>query len=155
MTTAGHQFARRIDRRPVPGGPDVQSARFTEPGAPFAYVTTRKFLAAFGLAGLRDLPDLERLEDEGWLQRPGSNGDLDAALGLMGDDDPETDEDGADFDDRDGHRSADWSVWRSARPARREWVSDRRAKRFLARCLPIPILISTVVAIYHDSYHDL
>ncbi len=38
--------------------------RRAEPGAPFAYVTTKKFLAAFGLATLRDLPDLERFEDE-------------------------------------------------------------------------------------------
>jgi segregation and condensation protein B len=35
--------------------------RAPEPGAPFAYVTTRKFLEVFGLATLRDLPDVERL----------------------------------------------------------------------------------------------
>ena len=36
----------------------------------FAYVTTKKFLEVFGFATLRDLPDIERLEDEGLLQRP-------------------------------------------------------------------------------------
>lgn len=42
--------------------------RAPQAGAPFAYVTTRKFLEVFGLATLRDLPDIERLEDEGLLQ---------------------------------------------------------------------------------------
>ncbi len=32
--------------------------RAPEPGAPFAYVTTRKFLEVFGLASLRHLPDI-------------------------------------------------------------------------------------------------
>jgi segregation and condensation protein B len=44
--------------------------RAPEPGAPFAYVTTKRFLEVFGLATLRDLPDIERLEDEGLLERP-------------------------------------------------------------------------------------
>jgi segregation and condensation protein B len=35
-----------------------------QPGAPFAYVTTRKFLEAFGFATLRDLPNLEKLKAE-------------------------------------------------------------------------------------------
>ena len=60
--------------------------RAPEPGAPFAYVTTRKFLEIFGLATLRDLPDIEKLEDEGLLQRPQSDIDLDGALGLVEDD---------------------------------------------------------------------
>ncbi|KAF0168311.1 MAG: hypothetical protein FD160_3995, partial [Caulobacteraceae bacterium] len=51
--------------------------RAPEPGAPFAYVTTRKFLEVFGLASLRDLPDIERLEDEGLLERPQPEADLD------------------------------------------------------------------------------
>ncbi|AZG79120.1 SMC-Scp complex subunit ScpB [Methylocystis sp. H62] len=54
--------------------------RAPEPGAPFAYVTTRKFLEVFGLASLRDLPDIERLEDEGLLERPQPEADLDALL---------------------------------------------------------------------------
>lgn len=60
--------------------------RAPQAGAPFAYVTTRKFLEVFGLATLRDLPDIERLEDEGLLQRPQIEADLDGALGLSGDD---------------------------------------------------------------------
>jgi chromosome segregation and condensation protein ScpB len=32
--------------------------RAPEPGAPYAYVTTKKFLELFGLASLRDLPDI-------------------------------------------------------------------------------------------------
>jgi len=60
--------------------------RAPEPGAPFAYVTTKKFLEVFGLATLRDLPDIERLEDEGLRRRPRSDIDLDGALGLVEDD---------------------------------------------------------------------
>ncbi len=36
-------------------------------GAPLTYVTTRGFLSHFGLDTLRDLPDLEALEDAGLL----------------------------------------------------------------------------------------
>ena len=36
-------------------------------GAPYAYVTTEKFLFEFGFESLRDLPDLEKLEDAGLL----------------------------------------------------------------------------------------
>ena len=64
------------------------SLRAPEPGAPFAYVTTIRFLEVFGLASLRHLPDIERLEEEGLLQRPHSNIDLDEALGILGEDDP-------------------------------------------------------------------
>lgn len=34
-------------------------------GAPYTFVTTETFLAAFGLESLRDLPDREQLEDAG------------------------------------------------------------------------------------------
>ena len=61
--------------------------RAPQPGAPFAYVTTRKFLEAFGFASLRDLLDLERLKAEGLLETGQSEDDLDSALGLAGDDD--------------------------------------------------------------------
>lgn len=57
--------------------------RAPEPGAPFAYVTTRKFLEVFGLATLRDVPDIERLEDEGLLSWPQSESNLDDALSLL------------------------------------------------------------------------
>ena len=43
--------------------------RSPTPGAPYTYVTTRQFLSAFGLQTLRDLPDIEALEDAGLLSR--------------------------------------------------------------------------------------
>ena len=36
-------------------------------GAPYAYVTTEKFLTEFGFESLRDLPDLEALKDAGLM----------------------------------------------------------------------------------------
>lgn len=71
--------------------------RAPEPGAPFAYVTTKKFLEVFGLATLRELPDVERLEDEGLLQKSREHIDLGRALGL-GDGDQLLDDD-FDFDE--------------------------------------------------------
>ncbi|WP_036255245.1 SMC-Scp complex subunit ScpB [Methylocapsa acidiphila] len=56
--------------------------RAPEPGAPYAYVTTRQFLSVFGLASLRDLPDIERLEDAGLLDPVPPAVDLDGVLGL-------------------------------------------------------------------------
>ena len=43
--------------------------RSPTPGAPYAYVTTPMFLSHFGFESLRDLPDIEKLEDAG-LHRP-------------------------------------------------------------------------------------
>ncbi|MEW9612355.1 SMC-Scp complex subunit ScpB [Shinella sp. S4-D37] len=43
--------------------------RSPTPGAPYTYVTTKQFLSAFGLQTLRDLPDIEALEDAGLLSR--------------------------------------------------------------------------------------
>lgn len=43
--------------------------RSPTPGAPYTYVTTKHFLSAFGMETLRDLPDMEVLEDEGLLSR--------------------------------------------------------------------------------------
>lgn len=39
------------------------------PGAPYTYITTKYFLSAFGFETLRDLPDIEALEDAGLLNR--------------------------------------------------------------------------------------
>jgi len=47
--------------------------RSPTPGAPYAYVTTPGFLARFGFESLRDLPDIEKLEDAGLL---GMGGDV-------------------------------------------------------------------------------
>lgn len=38
-------------------------------GAPYTYVTTQHFLSAFGMETLRDLPNIEALEDAGLLSR--------------------------------------------------------------------------------------
>ncbi|AVA23658.1 MULTISPECIES: SMC-Scp complex subunit ScpB [unclassified Rhizobium] len=43
--------------------------RSPTPGAPYTYVTTKHFLSAFGLETLRDLPDIEALEDAGLFSR--------------------------------------------------------------------------------------
>ena len=45
--------------------------RSPTPGAPYTYVTTKHFLTAFGMETLRDLPDIEALEDAGLLTRKG------------------------------------------------------------------------------------
>ena len=55
-------FGREISRDLIAAGP-----RSPKLGAPYAYVTTEKFLLEFGLESLRDLPDLEKLEDAGLL----------------------------------------------------------------------------------------
>ena len=41
--------------------------RSPTPGAPYAYVTTPGFLSHFGFESLRDLPDIEKLEDAGLI----------------------------------------------------------------------------------------
>lgn len=76
--------------------------RAPEPGAPFAYVTTKKFLEAFGLASLRDLPDIEKLEDEGLLQRSRSAADLDRVLAVGEEDAELLDETGDDWEEQLG-----------------------------------------------------
>ena len=59
--------------------------RAPEPGAPIAYVTTSKFLEVFGLASLRDLPDMERFEQEGLLELSQPSEELDRVLGVSDD----------------------------------------------------------------------
>jgi segregation and condensation protein B len=43
--------------------------RSPKPGAPYTFVTTKGFLCQFGLDTLRDLPDIEKLEDAGLLSK--------------------------------------------------------------------------------------
>ncbi|MDF0695901.1 SMC-Scp complex subunit ScpB [Rhizobium sp. MC63] len=43
--------------------------RSPTPGAPYTYVTAPHFLSAFGMETLRDLPNIEALEDAGLLSR--------------------------------------------------------------------------------------
>jgi segregation and condensation protein B len=79
---AGREISRDVIASLKRHGLIDGAIRAPQPGAPFAYVTTRKFLEAFGFASLRDLPDLERIKAEGFLQRDGGEADLDSALGL-------------------------------------------------------------------------
>jgi segregation and condensation protein B len=60
--------------------------RSPQPGAPHTYVTTPAFLGLWGLASLRDLPDLDRLEEAGLLGKPPLPEELRAALGIRDDD---------------------------------------------------------------------
>jgi segregation and condensation protein B len=84
---AGREISRDVIAALKRHGLIDGAIRARQPGAPFAYVTTRTFLEAFGLASLRDLPDLERLKAEGLLQRgQGEEDDLDSILGLAGED---------------------------------------------------------------------
>lgn len=50
--------------------------RSPTPGAPYTYVTTKEFLSAFGMETLRDLPDIEALEDAGLLSRQAVHNEL-------------------------------------------------------------------------------
>jgi segregation and condensation protein B len=83
---AGREISRDVIAALKRHGLIDGAIRAPQPGAPFAYVTTKKFLEAFGLASLRDLPDLERLKAEGRLERGQGEDDLDSALGLTGKD---------------------------------------------------------------------
>ncbi|HBF32274.1 SMC-Scp complex subunit ScpB [Rhizobium sp.] len=53
--------------------------RSPTPGAPYTYVTTKHFLSAFGMETLRDLPDIEALEDAGLFSRKGELQMMDGA----------------------------------------------------------------------------
>jgi chromosome segregation and condensation protein ScpB len=66
--------------------------RSPQPGAPHTFVTTPAFLTLWGLSSLRDLPDLDRLEDAGLIGTAPRPEDLRGALGIRDDDE---DEDGA------------------------------------------------------------
>ncbi len=48
-------------------------------GAPYTYVTTKHFLTAYGMETLRDLPDVEALEDAGLLSKHGVQNELAAS----------------------------------------------------------------------------
>src|SRR5271166_1944937 len=97
-------FGREVSRDAIASlrgeGLIAAGPRSPTPGAPYAYVTTPAFLSNFGFESLRDLPDIERLEDAGLLGRPGEallDGDalaseLRGMLGLSSDEDePEED----------------------------------------------------------------
>ncbi|MER9337028.1 SMC-Scp complex subunit ScpB [Mesorhizobium sp. M0293] len=58
--------------------------RCPTPGAPYTYVTTKGFLSHFGFETLRDLPDLEKQEDAGLLDKGRLLADITGALGTVG-----------------------------------------------------------------------
>ena len=80
---AGREISRDVIASLKRHGLIDGAIRAPQAGAPFAYVTTRKFLEAFGFGSLRDLPDLERLKAEGLMQTGQGEDDLDSALGLV------------------------------------------------------------------------
>ena len=67
----------RPDRRAREEGLIAAGPRSPKLGAPYAYVTTEKFLLEFGFESLRDLPDLEALKDAGLIGGDGRTGDGD------------------------------------------------------------------------------
>ena len=79
---AGREISRDVIAALKRHGLIDGAIRAPQPGAPFAYVTTRTFLEAFGFTSLRDLPNLERLKAEGLLQGGPEEDELDSALGL-------------------------------------------------------------------------
>jgi len=93
-------FGREISRALIASlraaGLIAAGPRSPQPGAPYAHVTTPGLLSKFGFESLRDLPDLEKLEDAGLLdtaggdpqtaiaeRRPGDSGLLSGIVGVF------------------------------------------------------------------------
>ncbi|MGK6315579.1 SMC-Scp complex subunit ScpB [Neorhizobium sp. DT-125] len=69
--------------------------RSPQPGAPYTLVTTKTFLSQFGMESLRDLPDIEALEDAGLLSKEKLlTPDIPIAMG----DEPDDDENDVEID---------------------------------------------------------
>ncbi len=68
----GEIFGREVSRDVIAAlrtdGLISAGPRSPRPGAPYTYVTTRKFLEMYGFESLHDLPDMEALEDAGLLR---------------------------------------------------------------------------------------
>lgn len=87
-------FGREISRDTIAwlrdAGFIVSGPRSPTPGAPYTYVTTKLFLSVFGFETLRDLPNIEALEDAGLLSRrtaEQAGNDAKADIGYGDDDD--------------------------------------------------------------------
>jgi segregation and condensation protein B len=69
----GEFFGREISRDTIASLRQrdliASGPRSPQPGAPYTYVTTPAFLSEFGFQSLRDLPDMEKLEEAGLLSR--------------------------------------------------------------------------------------
>jgi segregation and condensation protein B len=65
----GHEISRDLIGNLRGFGFIASGPRSPTPGAPYTYVTTKAFLLQFGFDPLRDLPDIEKLEDAGLLSK--------------------------------------------------------------------------------------
>ena len=65
----GKEISRDLIGRLNTRGLIATGPRSPRRGAPYTFVTTEKFMVAFGLESLRDLPDQEQLQDAG-LEEP-------------------------------------------------------------------------------------
>ena len=78
-------FGKEVSRDTIAGLRDPgflgSGPRSPTPGAPYTYVTTRHFLSVFGLETLRDLPNIEALEDAGLLSRHRVQNEIAASQG--------------------------------------------------------------------------
>lgn len=90
----GKIFGREVSRDVIGnlrGSGFISSGpRSPTPGAPYTYVTTPHFLSAFGMETLRDLPNIEALEDAGLLSRHAVQSEIAASEGGESDTDEET-----------------------------------------------------------------
>ncbi|PPD42230.1 MAG: transcriptional regulator [Methylocystis sp.] len=82
---AGHEISRDVLGALKRHGLIAAALRAPEPGAPLAWVTTGRFLEVYGLRSLRELPELERVQDE--VGEPDFDKMLDHALGSFVDSD--------------------------------------------------------------------
>jgi chromosome segregation and condensation protein ScpB len=65
----GKEISRDLIGHQRGAGFIASGPRSPTPGAPYTCVTTKEFLLEFGLDTLRDLPDVEALEDAGLLSK--------------------------------------------------------------------------------------
>ncbi len=82
----GKEVSRDLVARLKRLGLVAAGPRVPAPGAPLTYVTTGKFLSVFGLGSLRDLPDLEQIENADFFPRASAServaDEFDDMLGL-------------------------------------------------------------------------
>ena len=86
--TFGREISRDLIAALREEGLIAAGPRSPKLGAPYAYVTTEKFLLEFGFESLRDLPNIEALNDAGLLSEdvstgPGDREQEDAGDGLL------------------------------------------------------------------------
>ncbi|WP_426124242.1 SMC-Scp complex subunit ScpB [Pararhizobium sp. PWRC1-1] len=85
-------FGKDVSRDTIAGLRHAQfiapGPRSPTPGAPYTFITTPFFLSAFGFDTLRDLPDIEMLEDAGLLNRKSVTAEM---MGIVSADDDEED----------------------------------------------------------------